>query len=232
MSIRSFARKLRTAVWNGTANKQDWPSIEHGERGINDVGHRAYVGGMWDEIGRLQFDFLVEQGLRPHHYLCDVACGSLRAGTHFIRYLEAGHYLGIDKEPALIEAGLKKELGDELRIAKQPEFVVSSEFDFDRFSHPADFALAQSLFTHLPPQYIDDCFRKLRSSIQPGGVFFATFFEGTAPSTNPGQPHDHRGFVYTQSEMTAFGARHSWIPHYIGNWNHPRGQVMVRYTAP
>jgi hypothetical protein len=29
--------------------------------------HRAFVGGMWEEIGRLQFDFLRGQGLKPDH---------------------------------------------------------------------------------------------------------------------------------------------------------------------
>jgi hypothetical protein len=45
---------------------------------IHDHGHRESVGGLWDEIGCPQLDFLVEQGLRPHDVLLDVACGSLR----------------------------------------------------------------------------------------------------------------------------------------------------------
>src|SRR6476620_10345865 len=73
----------------------------HGVEGIRQLGHRDYVGGLWDEIGQLQFDFLVSNGLKPQHYLLDIACGSLRAGIHFIPYLETGHYLGIDKEPEL-----------------------------------------------------------------------------------------------------------------------------------
>ena len=50
--------------------------------GVRRLGHRAFVGGdgdLWDRIGRLQFDFLVSQGLRPEHVLLDFACGSLRA---------------------------------------------------------------------------------------------------------------------------------------------------------
>lgn len=56
------------------------------------LGHRSYVGGCWDEIGKLQFDFMLKEGLKPEHYFLDVACGSLRAGLHFIPYLEVGHY--------------------------------------------------------------------------------------------------------------------------------------------
>jgi hypothetical protein len=59
--------------------------------------HREVVGGMWDLIGHLQFEFLIGQGLQPHHYLLDGGGGSLRGGVHLIRYLEPGHYFGVDK---------------------------------------------------------------------------------------------------------------------------------------
>ena len=31
--------------------------------------HRQFVGGMWEEIGRLQFDYAVKRGL-PERRLC------------------------------------------------------------------------------------------------------------------------------------------------------------------
>ena len=46
-----------------------------GPEGIATLGHRDYVGGRWEELGRLQFDFLCDHGLRPEHVLLDVACG-------------------------------------------------------------------------------------------------------------------------------------------------------------
>src|SRR5262245_17052197 len=67
--------------------------------------HRDFVGGLWDEIGRLQFDFLVAHGLKPEHKLVDVGCGALRGGVHFIRYLKPGHYFGLDLNASLIKAG-------------------------------------------------------------------------------------------------------------------------------
>ncbi len=42
--------------------------------------HRDMVGGMWEEIGRLQFEFLRARGLKPSHRLLDIGCGSLRGG--------------------------------------------------------------------------------------------------------------------------------------------------------
>jgi hypothetical protein len=59
--------------------------------------HRKAVGGLWDEIGRLQFDYFVSQGLVPHHRLLDLGCGSLRGGVHFIAYLDPDRYSGVDR---------------------------------------------------------------------------------------------------------------------------------------
>ena len=58
--------------------------------------HRAAVGGRWEEIGRLQFDFLVRQGLMPEHFFLDVGCGSWRGGVHFVDYLLSHRYFGVD----------------------------------------------------------------------------------------------------------------------------------------
>jgi SAM-dependent methyltransferase len=206
------------------------PRIPHGPEGIRKAGHRRYIGGMWEEIGKLQFDFLVQQGLKPQHYFVDVACGSLRAGVHLIPYLEPGHYLGIEKEPELIEAGMEKEISPEIAKAKQPEFVVSDSFEFEKFSKVPDYGIAQSLFTHLPPAVIDLCFAKLRGHFSPDGVFYATYFESAEPVKNPDEPHDHGFFVYTRDHMLEFGTRNGWNAEYIGNWNHPRDQVIVKYT--
>ncbi|UCC29805.1 MAG: class I SAM-dependent methyltransferase [Phycisphaerales bacterium] len=226
--LRKLARHVPGGNWIG------WFLFRqkgHGTAGIRQVGHRTYVGGMWEEIGCLQFDFLISQGLKPHHYFLDIACGSLRGGVHFIPYLERGHYLGIDKEQRLIEAGVEEELNPELLNTKQPQLIVSSEFEFDRFRARPDFALAQSLFTHLPPTYIEKCLRNLRTVVLPGCLFFATFFETQQPRKNPKRPHDHSAFFYTRGQMEAFGRLHAWNPYYIGDWDHPRRQVMVKYVA-
>lgn len=189
--------------------------------------HRRYVGGLWDEMGRLQFDFLVSRGLKPEHHLLDIACGSLRAGRLFIPYLQAGHYLGIDKEEGLIQAGVANEVGEPLVAEKRPQFVVSRSFEFERFGVRPEFALAQSLFTHLTPEPIDLCFAKLRPVIADEGAFYSTWFIGEQPADNPAKDNDHARFYYTPAEIEGFGARHGFGMELIGDWNHPRGQQMV-----
>lgn len=61
------------------------------------------VGGLWQQMGQLQFDFLVRQGLKPEHRLLDIGCGTLRGGRHFIRYLNPGNYTGMDISPKALD---------------------------------------------------------------------------------------------------------------------------------
>ena len=209
-----------------------WYRKPEGHRGIRKLGHREYVGGLWDEMGKLQFEFLVAQGLKPADVLVDVGCGSLRGGVHFIKYLEPGNYLGIEKEPELLELGVADELGQDVLASRRPELVASSSFEFERFSKKPNFALAQSLFTHLTPEHITLCMDKLRAFAGPGSRFFATFFERRGEDvSNPGKDHDHNVFRYSTEQMRAFGEEHGWRFHYIGDWEHPRGQIMVEYLA-
>jgi SAM-dependent methyltransferase len=204
--------------------------LAEGEKGINQVGHRAYVGGFWEEIGKLQFDFLVANGLKPSDVFMDIACGSLRAGVHIIPYLQPGHYLGIDKEKSLIDSGLKKELNEEMIAAKLPEFVISNNFEFNKFTKVPNFAIAQSLFTHLPPRLIHLCFKNLKNHFQENGVFYATYFITSKSVKNPNKPHDHGIFKYTWEEVNIFGTANGWDVEIIGDWNHPRNQQIVKYT--
>lgn len=87
-----------------------YDNADHIARNVAEGRHREMIGGMWEELGRLQHDFLIAQGLRPHHRLIDIGCGSLRAGVPLARYLEPAHYYGIDISPELLRAGLEREI--------------------------------------------------------------------------------------------------------------------------
>jgi len=219
-------KTLMTAFRRVASHERRLPS--EGERQLQKLGHRTYVGGMWEEIGLLQFEFLVRQGLKPSDCLLDIACGALRGGVHFIKFLDVGNYLGIDKENALIELGIEKELAREVYEYKKPEFVVSDNFEFEKFSKRPRFSIAQSLFTHLIPRDICLCFENLRAFVEPGHVFFATFLEGDS-SANLNTSHSLVGFHYSREEMATFGSKCGWKATYIGNWNHPKNQMMMRY---
>jgi SAM-dependent methyltransferase len=200
------------------------------EENLTKRGYREFVGGLWNQMGQLQLDFLVKQGLRPNHVFLDIACGSLRAGRLLIPYLEAGNYLGIDKHAELIEAGKANEIDADALEAKRPEFVVSDCFSFEEFSKRPDLCLAQSLFTHLHKRDIEECIRKLSAFVKSGCRFFASFNETSIPIPELASSHSNRAFYYTRRNMETFGRQFGWEPKYIGNWNHPRGQMMIEYV--
>jgi hypothetical protein len=204
-------------------------SEESGSVLVDGDGHRDYVGGMWEALGTLQFRFLVDQGLEPQHVLLDVACGALRGGVRFIPYLERGHYLGIEMHQKLIQAGIEKELGQKLHVLKKPEFVVSDKFEFSRFSRQPDFAIAQSLFSHLTAQDIMLCLKNLRAVARPGMKFYASFFESERQEKNAARSEPRGKFLYTRDQMGQFGAATGWSSRYIGDWRHPRDQKMFEY---
>jgi len=167
--------------------------------------------------------------LKPESYLLDIGCGSLRLGVKAIPYLERSHYLGIEKHARLVRAGLKKEVGRHLAKDKQPKIFISRSFEFKRFEQKIDLAIAQSIFTHLPPAHIRLCLENLHPWLKDGGAFYATFFETGKEIWNPDKPDDHGYFAYTRNQMKRFGSDAGFSCTYLGDWNHPRGQMMLEF---
>lgn len=201
----------------------------HGPEGVRQAGHREYVGGLWDEVGRLQLRFLRDQGLRRDHRLLDIGCGALRGGVHLIRYLYWDRYTGVDKEPELLRIGAEREVGPAIMSAKQPTLLALTDFEFDRLPARPDIAWAHSLLTHLPMEHIRRCLANLRT-VMPAGVLYATFGECDEPTDNQPEPHDHRLFEYTRAEMVEAGRATGWRVEHLGKWGHPRGHRMLKVT--
>lgn len=195
------------------------------------------VGGMWEEMGELQFDFLRQQGLKPEHRFLDVGCGILRGGVHFIPYLEPGHYYGIDKNRELLNFG-RKEMEKAGLQEQKPTLVQIEDFGFERLGQTFDYALAQSVFTHLPLNYITRCLVNVDRVLKPGGVFFATFFENRGGKQHLDSMvqgggvisyYDRDPFHYTPDAFEWACEGTSLKAEYIGDWNHPRHQLMLAF---
>lgn len=205
--------------------------------------HRRNVGDFWETMGEHQREFLVGEGLKPDHWFLDVGCGGLRGGLEFIRYLEPGHYHGIDKEAGMIAAA-----GVELERAglshKSPVLLREEHFDLGRLGRTFDFVMAQSVFTHLPINDILICLANVDHVLAPGGRFYATFFNSTGGRF--AEPIDHK--VRTGGVLTSYPDRDpyhydvdmfEWMCRdlsidvtYIGDWNHPREQEMLVFARP
>lgn len=207
-------------------------AIERGE-------HRAVIGGLWEEMGRLQLDFLKGEGLEPRHRLVDIGCGSLRAGLPLAAYLDPGHYFGIDIRRELLDAGLR-EVGEAgLQDRLPPENLhATAAFDLSPFGVRFDYAIAQSVFTHIPLDELTACLSRIRPFFHPGGKVFVTVFE--RPPGLPSGPMDQKAGIVTFCDRDPFDVTaealqaaipEGWTGGPLRDWNHPRGQKMICITA-
>jgi SAM-dependent methyltransferase len=201
--------------------------------------HRGFVGGLWKQLGQLQFNFLKEHGLKPSHKLVDIGCGCLRGGVNFIQYLDKGNYYGLDINQSLIEAGIQ-ELNKEGLGIKEPVLLVDNQFRLGRFGQNFDFMVSVSLFTHLPMNIIIRCLSEARKCLVPDGIYFSTFFE--APHSGyldkivqaPGEiisMYDADPFHYSPEEIIWMGNVAGMETKIIGDWNHPKNQKMAAFTV-
>ena len=205
---------------------------DHLKQRLTTEGHRAVVGGRWDDIGRLQHDFLVKEGLRAHHRLLDVGAGAFRGGVHFVRTLESGGYHAIDRSIDLLKTGYREEILPAGLGPRLPWENIAAVEDFTPpFDARFDFALAVSVFTHLPLPYLVLCLERLRPRMADSGRFYVTVFEGPADRSleRPDgiTTHADRDPFHFDRETVLSAAGDGWRGTWIGDWGHPREQQMV-----
>ncbi len=86
----------------------------------------------WQAQRDVQLGFLVARGLRPTHHLLDIGCGTLRGGIPLIRFLEPGHYYGIEVRREVLEQG-REELREQQLEQKVPVFASPRRSRVSRF---------------------------------------------------------------------------------------------------
>ncbi len=194
---------------------------------------------MWEQLGELQFAQLCAAGLEPHHSLLDIGCGSLRGGIHFIRYLQPGNYTGIDRDRGLIKAGAEVELPAAGLDSSRCRLEVMDDFDFPSLGRKFDFALAQSVFTHLPLNSVLRCLINVRAVLEPSGALYATYLPNDRGVGYLGTIEHHPGGISTCMDSDPFhypfdvlawaADRADLTATDLGDWSHPRAQRMARF---
>jgi SAM-dependent methyltransferase len=183
------------------------------------------VGGNWEQLGKLQFQFVTEYYLLPSHYMLDIGCGTLRGGRHFIRYLHPNRYFGLDISPKALEFG-RKLIADECLSNKSPTLILSRNKNmkfFELSGQEFDLILAQSVFTHLMPSHIEECIQHIGRLMHTDTVFLFTYFE--ASDFRQSGLKDFRypqDFFWSLAEQNGFSLKDR-----SAKYPHPRGQKMV-----
>jgi SAM-dependent methyltransferase len=179
----------------------------------------------WLALGRMQFDFLLEHGLRPEHRMLDIGCGNLRAGWRFIEYLDAGNYYGIDISPDILISA-KRTVAEHGLQEKLPHLTITGDLTLD-FLPDAYFDVvhAHSVFSHSPVEVIDECLAHVGRVLAPGGFFDFTY------DRTEGREHQvlREDFYYRTDTLLALAERHGLRARFLEDWEElPHGQSKIR----
>jgi SAM-dependent methyltransferase len=197
-----------------------------------DPQYRAYVGPPedYDLVAAMAFNLLTTLGLRQHHSLLDIGCGSLRIGRLLIPYLNRGEYFGVEPNEWLVDEGIRRELGETLVQIKRPTFFFSDSPDtISQAKMSFDFVLAQSIFSHCGLDLIQAWLSAISRSLAQDGVLVATFLIGE-------QDCEQTGWIYPdcvnyRPATLERAANEVNLGFEILDWKHPR-QMWALFAAP
>lgn len=197
-----------------------------------DAQYRAYVGPPedYDLIAAMAFNLLTTLGLRQHHSVLDIGCGSLRIGRLLIPYLNRGKYFGLEPNEWLVAEGIRRELGESLVQIKRPTFFFSdSPESIAQPDIAFHFALAQSIFSHSGLDLIKGWLSAVSRSLTKDGALVATFLIGEEDCAQT-------GWIYPECVNYRPGtleraAKDVNLRFEILDWKHPR-QTWALFAAP
>ncbi|MER6944174.1 class I SAM-dependent methyltransferase [Nonomuraea sp. NPDC000554] len=180
----------------------------------------------WLALGRLQFDYMVEHGLKPEFRMLEIGCGNLRAGHLFIDYLNRGNYYGIDISPDILISALDKVAEHDLQD-KVPHLTSVRDLRFaflpDEYF---DVVHAHSVFSHSPLYVIEECFANVGRILRRDGWFDFTF------GRTDGKEHQvlREDFYYRTETLVALADRHHLNATFMDDWANLHKQSKIRIT--
>ena len=144
-------------------------------------------GDFLKEGNRLLNRFVHMGGLQPHHRVLDVGSGIGRIALPLSAYLsERGYYEGFD----VVELGVR--WCQEHISSRYPHFQFqyvplandlyrddgsdAATFHFPYGENQFDFVIANSVFTHMLPDEVNNYLREIHRVLKPEGKCYATFF--------------------------------------------------------
>jgi SAM-dependent methyltransferase len=207
---------VRSALSSGLLeNTSETERIELGlDRRAGSDHYRAFVGppAKYDLLGALQFQAMTTLGLREHHSLLEVGCGSLRAGRLFLVYLLPGRYFGIEPNKRILKDGLRHHFGvtwwnRSVLRRRRPQFDFNDQFDFQIFGARFDFILAQSILSHTGPKETHAFLASCASVLKPGGKALVTYIRGQTDCSEDGWYYP-KCVTYRDSTMAAIAGKY------------------------
>jgi SAM-dependent methyltransferase len=143
------------------------------------LAETVFLGGPkhdFERVGRLGFQVLLAEGLRPSSRVLDVGCGALRLGYWLMRFLDPGCYFGIEPQREMLDVGLRQLVEPEVVARAHARFAFNDDFDLSVFGERFDFVIARSIWTHASKTQIAKMLSSFAATSQPLGVFLASYY--------------------------------------------------------
>jgi SAM-dependent methyltransferase len=174
------------------------------------------------ETGKQHAQYLIDHGLKPEHRLLDYGCGVLRLAHALLPYLPKGHYVGVDIAGERLEKGrallAKRGIADDAYRVLVVQDCKLKELQGEKF----DFVWAQSVFTHMPLEDIEEMLTSLKPLLNPGAQFYWTFSQAEKFARR-----NTKDFYYPEATLRATCERVGYRFEVMPDWD-PVGGVMVR----
>jgi SAM-dependent methyltransferase len=196
------------------------------------ASYRNFVGPQdrYDIVSAMTFNLLTTLGLRQHHRVLDIGCGSLRNARLLIPYLDPGNYTGFEPNRWLVEEGMRHETGADLIAIKKPRFFHSTSPDaLDPTLH-FDYAFAQAIFIHSPLSLVRAWVGKAGQCVENNGVLLASFHVGDKDYEGEGWVYP--GHVYFRMETMREEAARAGFRFQALSWRHPSGLAWGVFAKP
>jgi SAM-dependent methyltransferase len=146
--------------------------------------------------GRSHLVSLLNEGLNPESRILDFGCGVLRVAYWLVRFLDAGHYYGIEPARQRVEYGLRYLFTPGEIELKQPHFDFNPNFDSSVFGTQFDFFLATSIWTHACKRQIEASLDSFVRDAAPNAIFLTSYL----PAKSPDEDYQGDRWVGTSHE--------------------------------
>jgi len=143
---------------------------------IENQKYKQYFGGgkkEWERRGAFQLFLLKTMGLSPSHKLLDIGCGPLRAGTHFINYLNEGNYYGVDYSPDFLKAA-NYIINSHNLNSKKPRLLCIKDFQCLNIEKSFDYSIAFSVLNHCSKYQQKLFFQNVPKVLKKGAKLYIT----------------------------------------------------------
>lgn len=182
----------------------------------------AAVGGAFDEIGELERDLLVAEGLQDDGLIVDIGCGAGRLAIRLRDRLGLA-YVGIDVVPELLEFARQ--------AAQRPDwrFDLVARTEIPCAAGAATMCAAFSVFTHLPENVCLDYLAEMRRVLKRDGVAVFSFLDADLPAHKKLLGRGVRRFLLTR---TAFARNIGYSKGRISDWAARSGFAVRRIESP